>query len=94
MYYSFKKYFVVTVTKLVFAVQSVIVVTIGFTKFAKIFIVTLINFNFEVNSENRQFCRYYIGIHRLLYEIIENIFVNLCLENKKMHSIITQVCKK
>ena len=69
-----------------------IVVTIGFTKFAMILTVTIDLF--EVNSENQWFCRYYIGIRRLLYEIIDNIFVNLCLENKQMHSIITQVCKK
>ena len=69
-----------------------IVVTIGFTKFAMILTVTIDLF--EVNSENQWFCRCYIGIRRLLYEIIDNIFVNLCLENKQMHSIITQVCKK
>ena len=91
MYYSFKKYYAATITKLVFAVQSVIVVIIGFMKFAKILIVTLINFNFEVNSENRQFCRYYIGIHRFLYEIID-IFVNLCLENKKKCTLPLHKC--
>ena len=32
----------------------------------------------KVNSENQWF----IGIHRLFYEIIDNIFVNLCLENE------------
>ena len=47
-----------------------IVVTIGFTKFAKILIV-------KIKSN----------------EII-NIFVNLCLENEEMHSIIALVCKK
>ena len=48
----------------------------------------------KVNNENQWFCRYCIGIHRLPYEIIDNIFVNLCLENEEMHSIIALVCKK
>ena len=57
------------------------------------------DFNYEdqiskVNSENQWFCRYCIGIHRLPYEIIDNIFVNICLENEEMHSIIAQVRKK
>ena len=51
------------------------------------------DFDFEdeiskVNSENQRFCCYCIDIHRLPYEIIDNIFVNLCLENEEMHSII------
>ena len=46
----------------------------------------------KVNSENQWFCRYGIVIHRLPYKIIDNIFVNLCLENKEMHSIIALVC--
>ena len=49
------------------------------------------NFNCEdqiskANSEKQWFCRCFIGIHRLSYEII-NIFVNFCLENEEMHSI-------
>ena len=48
-----------------------IVVTIGFTKFAKILIV-------KIKSN----------------EIINNIFVNLCLGNEEIHSIIALVCKK
>ena len=46
----------------------------------------------KVNSENQWFCRYGIVIHRLPYKMIDNIFVNLCLENKEMHSIIALVC--
>ena len=49
---------------------------------------------FKVNNENQWFCRYCVGIHRLRYEIIDNIFVNLCLENEEMPPIIAQVCKK
>ena len=52
------------------------------------------NFTIKVNIENQWFCRYYIGIYQLPYEIINNIFVNLCLENEEMHSIIALVCKK
>ena len=57
------------------------------------------DFNYEyqiskVNSENQWFCRYYRGFHRLPYEIIDNIFVNTCLENEEMHSIIAKVRKK
>ena len=48
----------------------------------------------KVNSQNQWFCRYCIGIHRLPYEIIDNIFVNLCLENEEKHSFIALVCKK
>ena len=48
----------------------------------------------KVNSENQWFYRYCIGIHRLPYEIIYNIFVNLCLENEEMQSIITRERKK
>ena len=89
------------VTKLVLATwKSLIVVTIGFTKFAKILIVKIKsnfhrtpNFTIKVNIENQWFCRYCIGIYQLPYEIID-IFVNLCLENKEMHSITALVCKK
>ena len=48
----------------------------------------------EVNSENQWFCCYCIGIHRLPYKLSDNIFVNHCLENEEMHSIIAQECKK
>ena len=48
----------------------------------------------KVNSENQQFFCYCIGIQRLPYEVIDNIFVNLCLGNEEMHSIIAHVCKK
>ena len=47
----------------------------------------------KVNSENQWFCHYCIGIHRLNDEVID-IFVNLCLKNEKMFSIIAQVRKK
>ena len=78
IYYSFKKYCIATVTKLMLAAwKSVIEDQIS-----------------KVNNENQWFCRYCIGIHRLPYEIIDNIFVNLCLENEEMHSIIALVCKK
>ena len=60
--------------------KSVIVFTIGFTKFAK-------DFNCEdqiskVNNKNQGFCHYCIGIHQLTYEKIDNSFLNLCLENE------------
>ena len=55
------------------------VVTIGFTKFAR----DRKDQISKVNSENQWFRRYCIGIHRLPYKIIDNIFVNLCLENEK-----------
>ena len=64
IYCNFKKYCFVTVAELVLAAwQNMIVATISFTKFCK-------DFNCEdqiskVNSENRWFCRYCIGIHRL-----------------------------
>ena len=45
-------------------------------------------------SENQWFSRYCIRIHQLPYEIIDNIFVSLCLENEEMHSIIALTCKK
>ena len=48
----------------------------------------------KVNREKQWCCRYCIGIHRLPYEIIDNIFINLCLENEEMHSIIAQEWKK
>ena len=51
------------------------------------------NFTIKVNNENQWFSRYCIGIHQLLYEIID-IFVNFCLENEEMLSIIALVCKK
>ena len=57
------------------------------------------DFNYEDqiskgNSENQWFCCYCISIYQLPYEIFDNIFVNLCLENKEMHSVIAQECKK
>ena len=48
----------------------------------------------KVNSKNQWFSRYCIGIHQLPYEINDNVFVNLCLENEEMHSIIALVRNK
>ena len=48
----------------------------------------------KFNSKNQWFGCYYIGIHRLPYKIIGNIFVNLCLENEEMYFIIAKVCNK
>ena len=39
-------------------------------------------------------CRYCIGMHRLPYEIIDNVFVNLCLESEEMQFIIALVHEK
>ena len=44
--------------------------------------------------KNNGFAATCIGIHQLPHEIIDNIFVNLCLENEEMQSIIALVCKK
>ena len=91
-----------TDTELVLAAwKSLIIVTICFTKFTKILIVKIKsifhrrpNFTIKVNSEEQWFCRYLHRHHELPHEIIDNIFVNLCLENEEMHSVIALVCKK
>ena len=47
----------------------------------------------KVNSENQWFYHYSIGIHGLNVEVID-IFVNLCLKNEEMFSVIAQFHKK
>ena len=48
------------------------------------------NFNFYKVGVNQWF----IGIHRLPYEIIDNLFANLCLENEEMLSTIAHINKE
>ena len=43
---------------------------------------------------NHWFDRYSIGIHLLLREILEAIFLELCIAQEEMHLILSSVCKR
>ena len=47
-----------------------------------------------VDEKRFWFCKCRIGIYRLPGEILDIIFVNLCLENEEMHTALAQVCKR